>query len=321
VHHVSPATTGVILPHYSLKSNARRSVPDTEPMGGAPPATDGGSATLERIAATSAIKIRAENFPVALRVLPTVPRDRLTRVYAYARFVDDVGDTAAGDRRALLDRVEADVRALWDAPAAVRIPAVAGLRPLIDACGVPAEPFLELIEANRVDQHTARYESFDDLLGYCRLSAAPVGRIVLYVAAAATPANIADSDAVCAALQVLEHCQDVGEDARAGRVYLPAADLRAAGVADADLLAPTTSPGLRRAVAVQVGRCDELLGAGRDLIGRLSGWPRIAVSGYLAGGLATADALRGTRFRVLEQTVRPNKLRTVAYATRLTLRP
>ncbi len=243
------------------------------------------------------------------------------RLYAYARFVDDVGDTAAGDRRALLDRVEAEVRALWEAPAAVRIPAVAGLWPLIDACGVPADPFLDLIAANRVDQGTSRYASFDDLLGYCRLSAAPVGRVVLYIAAAATPANIADSDAVCAALQVLEHCQDVGEDARAGRVYLPAADLAAAHVGDADLLARTTSPGLRRAVAVQVGRCDELLGAGRDLIGRLSGWPRVAVSGYLGGGLATADALRAARFRVLERTVRPNRLRTVAYAARLTVRP
>jgi len=311
----------VILPHYSLKSNARRSVPDTEAIGRALPAATGSPATLEHIAATSARKIRGENFPVASRALPAAARDRLARVYAYARFVDDVGDTAVGDRQALLDRVEADVHALWDAPAAVRIPPVAGLRPLIDACGVPADPFLDLIEANRVDQVTSRYESFDDLLGYCRLSAAPVGRLVLYIAAAATPANIADSDAVCAALQVLEHCQDVGEDARAGRVYLPGADLRASGVADADLLAPTTSPGVRRAVAVQVGRCDELLGAGRDLIGRLSGWPRVAVSGYVGGGLATADAMRTARFRVLERTVRPNKLRTVAHAARLIVRP
>ena len=311
----------MILPHYSLKSNARRSVPDTERAGGAISTANRGSATLEEIAATSASKIRAENFPVALRLLPPGPRDRLTRLYAYARFVDDVGDTAAGDRRALLDRVDAEVRALWEAPATVRIPAVAGLRPLIDACGVPAEPFLDLIAANRVDQETSRYASFDELLGYCRLSAAPVGRVVLYIAAAATPANVADSDAVCAALQILEHCQDVGEDARAGRVYLPAEDLEAAGVGDADLLAPTTSPGLRRAVAVQVGRCDELLGAGRDLIGRLSGWPRVAVSGYLGGGLATADALRAARFRVLERTVRPNRLRSVAHAARLTVRP
>jgi len=311
----------VILPHYSLKSNARRSVPDTERAGGALSTANRGPATLDEIAAASASKIRAENFPVALRVLPSGPRDRLTRLYAYARFVDDVGDTGAGDRRALLDRVEAEVRALWEAPATVRIPAVAGLRPLIDACRMPADPFLDLIAANRVDQETSRYASFDDLLGYCRLSAAPVVRVVLYIAAAATPANIADSDAVCAALQILEHCQDVGEDARAGRVYLPAADLEAAGVGDADLLAPTTSPGLRRAVAVQVGRCDELLGAGRDLIGRLSGWPRVAVSGYLGGGLATADALRAARFRVLERTVRPNRLHTVAYATRLIARP
>lgn len=277
------------------------------------------SGTLEDIAAQSALKIRGENFPVALRVLPAGPRDQLARVYAYARFVDDVGDTAAGDRLALLDQIEADVRGLWDGGA--RLPAVAGLGPVVDACGIPPDPFVALIEANRVDQRTSGYETFDDLLGYCQLSAAPVGRIVLYIAGVATPANVADSDAVCAALQVLEHCQDVGEDARMGRVYLPAADLREVGVTDDDLLAPTTCAGLRRAVAVQVGRSDELLGAGRELLRRLSGWPRIAVSGYVAGGLATAEALRAARYHVLERTVRPQTFRTVALATRLIVRP
>jgi squalene synthase HpnC len=313
---IPPAKPVVILPRYSLKSISRRRLAD---RGGVDPHAVGAPPTLDDIAARSAQKMRAENFPVALRALPARPRDHLTRVYAYARFVDDVGDTAAGDRRALLDQVEADLRALGLGSA--RLPAVAGLEPVFDACEVPLDPFVDLIEANRVDQRTLRYESFDDLLGYCQLSAAPVGRIVLHIAAAATIANVADSDAVCAALQVLEHCQDVGEDARAGRVYLPAADLRETGVTDADLLAATTCAGLRRAVAVQVGRSDELLGAGRDLVRRLSGWPRIAVSGYLGGGIATAEALRGARYHVLERTIRPSKLRTVAHATRLTLRP
>jgi len=290
---IPPAKPVVILPRYSLKSISRRRSADPGSVRGGVPAAGDAPPTLESIAAQSAFKMRAENFPVALRVLPAGPRDRLTRVYAYARFVDDVGDTAAGDRRALLDQVEADVRALGNGTA--QLPAVAGLAPVFDACDVPLDPFVDLIEANRVDQRTRRYESFDDLLGYCQLSAAPIGRIVLHIAGAATLANIADSDAVCAALQVLEHCQDVGEDARAGRVYLPAADLRETGVTDDDLLAATTCAGLRRAVAVQVGRSDELLGAGRDLVRRLSGWPRIAVSGYLAGGLATADALRAAR--------------------------
>lgn len=294
-------------------------MPGAEQMRDAASGAPSGAAALEDIAARSAAKIRTENFPVALRVVPAAARAHLARVYAYARFVDDVGDTAAGNRSDLLDEVEADVRRVWGGTP--RLATVAGLRPVIAACGVPPEPFLDLIEANRVDQRVSRYASFDDLLGYCRLSAAPVGRIVLYIAAAATDVNIADSDAVCAALQILEHCQDVGEDARAGRIYLPAADLAEAGVREEDLLTPATSPGLRRTVAVQVGRCDELLGAGRDLIRRLSGWPRVAVSGYVGGGLATADALRAARYHVLEGPIRPAKLRTIGHAARLTVSP
>src|SRR5882757_4994519 len=155
------------------------------------------SAVLERLAAASAAQAGSENFPVALRVLPKDPRDKLMRAYAFARFVDDVGDEAPGDRLALLDVIDADVRAL--------------------PSGTAVSPFLDLIEANRIDQRVSSYSSLADLLHYCDYSAAPVGRIVLHIAEAATEQNVADSDAVCNALQVLEHCQDVGEDARAGR--------------------------------------------------------------------------------------------------------
>lgn len=279
----------------------------------------GASGELESIAARTAAQASAENFPVALRVLPGGPRALLSRAYAYARFVDDIGDSARGDRLALLDLVESDVRALFPGAgqAAPRLPIVRDLRAAVEQCDLPAEPLLDLIEANRVDQRAVSYETFDDLLAYCRLSAAPVGRIVLHIAGAATERNIADSDAVCAALQVLEHCQDVGEDAAAGRVYLPAADLRAAGVATSQLQTTSTGYGLGWVVADQVERAVALLRPGRALVRRLSGWSRVAVAGYVAGGLATADALRRADYDVLGQHVVPSRRRTALHALRL----
>jgi squalene synthase HpnC len=271
--------------------------------------------TLERIAARSAPQMGGENFPVALRVVPGAARAHLARIYGFARFIDDVGDTAPGDRLRLLDVVDNDVQAL-DTGAA-RLTPVRALAALRAECGVPLEPFLDLIEANRVDQTVSRYASFADLLDYCRLSAAPVGRLVLYVAGAATDANVRDSDQVCAALQVLEHCQDVGEDARAGRIYLPSDELRAAGIEDAQLLEAATGGRLRSVISVQVTRSVELLDRGRPLVRRLSGWARIAVGGYVGGGLATADALRAGDFDVLARAIRPSRARTAGHALRI----
>jgi squalene synthase HpnC len=276
---------------------------------------DDAAAVLERVAVRSAEQMRTENFPVALRLLPRRPRTHLARVYGYARFVDDVGDEAPGDRGHLLDLIETDVRALPSGGS--RLAAVAALRPLIEECAVPLQPLLDLVEANRLDQRQSRYETFDQLLGYCQLSAAPVGQLVLYVAGAATESNIAASDQVCNGLQVLEHCQDVGEDARAGRVYLPRTDLDAAGVEEKQLHAGFTSPALRRVIGIQVERAVELLNPGRALVHRLSGWARLAVSGYVAGGLATAAALRRADCDVLSTAVRPSRVYTAALAVRL----
>jgi len=266
------------------------------------------SAVLERLAAASAAQAGSENFPVALRVLPKDPRDKLMRAYAFARFVDDVGDEAPGDRLALLDVIDADVRALPSGTAV--LPVVQALRPLVEDSGTPLSPFLDLIEANRIDQRVSSYSSLADLLHYCDYSAAPVGRIVLHIAEAATEQNVADSDAVCNALQVLEHCQDVGEDARAGRVYIP-------GVQLDDALASTTGPTVRVAVATHVALARGMLHPGRALVRRLHGWPRLAIAGFVGGGLATAVALRRADYDVLARTVRPAKGRTAREAARL----
>ncbi|HEY3738053.1 MAG TPA: squalene/phytoene synthase family protein [Jatrophihabitans sp.] len=274
---------------------------------------------LQRVAARSAEQIGAENFPVALRLLPKAPRDALTRVYAYARFVDDIGDEASGDRLAMLDLIDADVRALWSGRAT--LPPVLALAPHTEV--LPQQALLNLVEANRIDQRTTRYETFDDLIGYCTLSAAPVGRVVLSIARVNDPEAIRRSDEVCNALQVLEHCQDIAEDARAGRVYLPARELRAAGIPDADvetlLTAPAASAVLRQVVATQVDRAGRLLGEGRPLVSSLGGWARLAVAGYVAGGLATIQAIRGARYDTLSRPVTPSKGRTVAHALPLYL--
>jgi squalene synthase HpnC len=282
---------------------------------------DGEQATLEWVAARAARQATAENFPVALRVLPRRARTQLAQVYAYARLVDDVGDSAQGDRVALLEFIENDVQALFAAPltdsAGPRLAIVRDLQTIVDECNLPPEPLLDLIEANRVDQLVSAYETFDDLLAYCRLSAAPVGRIVLHIAGAVSERNIADSDAVCAALQVLEHCQDVREDAAAGRVYLPAADQRAAGVQRTDLDADSTSLRLRQVIAEQVDRAAVMLGSGRPLVRRLSGWSRLAVAGYVAGGLATVDALRRADYDVNARHVSPTKRSTALQSIRV----
>ena len=236
----------------------------------------------------------AENFPVAPRWLPRGLRDDLLAIYGFARFVDEAGDTAPGDRLALLDEIEADLdRAALDA---AQYPLVQRLAPALRDGRLPLAPFRRLVEANRCDQRVARYASWDDLLEYCKLSANPVGELVLHAAGAATPERVALSDSVCTALQVFEHCQDVAEDRANGRVYLPAEDLARFGVRDADLAACPAPESLRTVVALQVARSRALLASALPLVGSLRGGARVAVAGYAAGGFAAADALQRTDF-------------------------
>ncbi|MBV9595167.1 MAG: squalene synthase HpnC [Actinobacteria bacterium] len=284
-------------------------------QGGDVATSDDPVTVLERVAARSAAQMTGENFPVALRIVPARPRGHLAAIYGFARFVDDVGDEAPGDRLALLDLVRADLARLYTGTP--RLAPIARLIPLVDECAVPPDPLDRLIEANRIDQLTTRYETFADLISYCTFSADPVGRLVLYVAAAIDADNLRESDAVCSALQVLEHCQDVGEDRRRDRIYLPQSELRAADVSDAELRAGSASPGMRHVIAIQVDRAERMLASGVPLVRRVSGWSRIAVAGYVGGGLATIAALRRADYDVLARAVTPSKARTGMYAARM----
>ncbi len=205
---------------------------------------------------------RNENFPVALGLLGARPRRHLLAIYGFARLVDDVGDEVSGDRLALLDQIEHEL----DHP---RNEVMRTLADTIRECRLPHGPFLRLIEANRRDQLVTRYESLDELLDYCQLSAAPVGELVLHVFGVATPARVALSDRICNALQIIEHLQDVDEDRARGRVYVGSF----AGPAQAR----------------------SLLEQGAPLVAQLRGRARFAVAGFLAGGRVALDGLEGRR--------------------------
>jgi squalene synthase HpnC len=290
--------------------------------------TAGSSATA--ITAQAGAKAAAENFPVALRFLPRRYRGHLAAVYGFARSADDMGDEAApAERLALLDELEADLERLYrmvsragpaggggpasaDADGPPRLTVVRALAPAVLACGIPAQPFRDLIAANRMDQVVSRYPAYADLLEYCRLSANPVGRIVLHIFGAATPGREALSDRVCTALQLAEHWQDVAEDLRAGRVYLPQEDMDRFGCGEQDLTAACAAPRVRALIAFEERRARALLDAGAPIVGTLRGAARAAVAGYVAGGRAALAAIAASGHDVLRATPRPGKARVAA---------
>jgi squalene synthase HpnC len=259
-----------------------------------------------------------ENFPVALRLLPERHRRHLTALYCFARLTDDLGDEArekgqadAGLRLRLLDELTADVHRIY-AGQTPDAPVMRQMADTVGECQIPAQPLLDLIQANRQDQQVTRYPTFGDLARYCELSANPVGQIVLYIFGAATPDRVTLSDRVCTALQLAEHWQDVAEDLANGRIYLPAEDLDRFKVTEADLAVPAAGPGVRNLMRFETDRAQKLLDEGAPLVGTLRGAARLAVAGYLAGGRAALAAIRAQRYDVLSATARPRKPRMAA---------
>jgi squalene synthase HpnC len=261
-----------------------------------------------------AARARHENFPVATRLLPRGERANLMAIYAFARMTDDIGDEATGDRLALLDWLDDELDMAFRGEAIH--PVFQRLMPAIASLELGPEPFRALIEANRVDQRVTRYQTFDDLIGYCMLSAAPVGHLVLSVFHASTPERIALSDKICIALQIVEHLQDVGEDARAGRIYLPREDLERFGCDEDDLLAASASDALRDVVAFEAERARALLIEGSPLAATLPWRPRFAVEGFVGGGLAVVDALTAASFDVLATHCGPTKRSLAIHVTK-----
>jgi squalene synthase HpnC len=281
-----------------------------------------------------AAKASAENFPVALRVLPRRYRSHLTALYGFARLVDDLGDeplpglppdataeTITSTRLALLDDLQKDVAKIYaDATGEPELDAIRALKVTVAECGIPRQPLDDLIQANRQDQLVTRYETYEELRQYCELSANPVGEVVLYIMSAATPERIRASDSICTALQVIEHTQDVAEDLANGRIYLPRQDMERFSVSEGDLAGPRAAGHVRELIKFEADRAERLLNEGAPLIGTLHGAARIAVAGYLAGGRAALKAIRDNNFDVLASTPKPGKADTLAAMARCYLK-
>ncbi len=238
-----------------------------------------------------------ENFPVASRLLSPAARTHLLAVYGFARLVDELGDSAAGDRLAALRWLEQELDRAFEGRA--EHPLLVRLQPTLRECGLSREPFARLIDANRLDQRKHSYESWDELRAYCALSADPVGEIVLAVFGVSTPGRIELSDRICTALQLAEHCQDVAEDLGRGRVYLPAEDLARFECPREALAAVHAGESLRRVLAFEVSRARALLAEGAPLIDELRGRERLAVAAFVAGGRAALDAIERAGYDVL----------------------
>lgn len=271
-----------------------------------------------------------ENFPVAPFFLPRAWRADLMALYGYARLVDDIGDgdlapggadaaalglgpDEADDPLALLDALEADLDRVFAAgtdPGAVPAhPLLRRLRPTVRRHRLSPRPFLDLLQANRQDQKVRRYETYAELAGYCELSANPVGRLVLAVTGTESPERIRRSDAICTALQIVEHIQDVAEDLGRDRIYLPAEDMRRFGVAEADLARARAGEPVRALVRYEADRAARLLDEGAPLVASVRGRLRLLLAGFVAGGRAALAAVAAAGHDVLPGPPKPTRRR------------
>ncbi|MBM3665546.1 MAG: squalene synthase HpnC, partial [Actinobacteria bacterium] len=188
-----------------------------------------------------------ENFPIAFMLAPRDVRDDMRAVYAYCRVTDDIGDAGVATPKERLEALDA-----WEAGLHAAIdgrgddPVLIAVADVIRRRSLPVEQFERLVEANRIDQRISRWDTHEDLLGYCTHSATPVGRMVLGVLGIDNVRSIALSDATCEGLQLVNFWQDIRRDLdERDRVYLPREDMDLFGVSVDDLRAPAASPALR----------------------------------------------------------------------------
>lgn len=240
-----------------------------------------------------------ENFTVVTWLLPRDLWPHMYAIYAYCRGVDDLGDEADGDRLSLLDEWEAELRRAYEGRATH--PVFVALQETIRRFDIPPEPFLRLIEANRMDQRQSRYPTYADLLHYCEHSANPVGHLVLYLFGYRDEERRRLADATCTGLQLANFWQDVSVDLEKGRIYIPLEDMARFGYSEGELLSRTFNESFRRLMAFEVARARELFAIGLGLADRVAGRLRLDIKLFNLGGLAILDAIEAIDYDVLHQ--------------------
>jgi len=239
-----------------------------------------------------------ENFPVASILMPRRLRKPVAAIYHFARAADDIadeGDLPDEERLRQLDEFRAELRRI----AFHEKPETALFRNLeaeIRQHTLPMPPFHDLLDAFSQDVVKKRYENFDDLLEYCRRSANPVGNLLLHLYGEATPVNIAYSDAICTALQIINFWQDVAKDYAIGRIYLPQDELAQYGVTEEQIAQGIADDAWRRLMKFQVDRARAMMISGKPLGTILTGRIGLEMRMIIAGGLRILDKLENAKY-------------------------
>jgi squalene synthase HpnC len=237
-----------------------------------------------------------ENFTVGSWLLPRDKRQHVYNLYAYARSVDDLGDEAEGDRPAQLDAFEGRLRNCYEGKDDDML--FTALGRTIRDFDIPIEPFLKLIEANRMDQHKTRFATYEELLHYCEHSANPCGRLFLYVFGYRDAARQRLADLTCTALQLTNFWQDIAVDRTKDRIYIPKEDLDRFGVTEADLDAGNVSPAFIELMKFEIGRTRELFRQGLGLLDHIRGMVKVDIRLFTLGGSRLLDAIEKNGYDV-----------------------
>jgi len=260
------------------------------------PPLDEARAYCERLA-----KTHYENFSVATWFLPARLRQHFYNVYAYCRISDDLGDEVGNAQQSLelLDHWEAELNACY--AGSPRHPVFVALQETVRQCGIPKHEFSDLLIAFRQDQTIARYETFDDLLGYCRYSANPVGHLVLYLCGYNDAERQQLSDYTCTALQLANFWQDVAVDYQKGRIYLPLEDLRRFGVTGDDIAQRRAAPEFLSLMKFEVERARDCFQRGLPLVKKVNRELAIDIELFSRGGQEILNAIERQGYDVLRQ--------------------
>ena len=255
-----------------------------------------------------------ENFPLVFALLPPERREDMRNLYAYCRTVDDLGDSGPPEERlGQLEIFETDLHRAWDG--LPTHPVLQELATTVRRHRLEPDPFLRLIEANRMDQRQRRWQTYGDLVHYCRHSATPVGEMVLAVLGFRDRERIALSDHTCIGLQLVNFWQDIRRDlADNGRIYLPIEDMERFGVTDEDIARPAATGPTRALIAFQVARARAELVAGAPLARWVPLTARVTLRMFTAGGLALCDAIARQRYDTLARRPAPGRIGRVRIA-------
>lgn len=260
-----------------------------------------------------------ENFSVASWFLPSHLRQHFFNVYAYCRISDDLADEVGdpGTSLQLLDEWETELEACYQGHP--RHPVFVALTETVRKFEIPKHEFADLLTAFRQDQSVTRYETFDDLLGYCRYSANPVGHLVLYLCGHCDAERQLLSDYTCTALQLANFWQDVTADFARGRIYLPLEDLRRFGVSEAAIRDAENVSAFRDMLKFEVERAREWFSQGLPLVARVDRKLAIDIELFSRGGQEILNAIEQQDYAVLGRRPTISKTRKLALVARAAL--